>query len=279
MTVPAMPAMPQLISANSSPRDMRREIGPDQQRRLDHADEDMHGRADAQRPADAERSPQHPGEARTILQHAPVEQQRGQRGIVSTIGKARKARMKLRRDGSRRRAGRRRRDSRTRSPCRRRSPSAAPRRPPSSSSTAATAGGNLMSSRASAICSATPPIDDAQRNGATVLAQREGDGEQDRQREQTVKDRHAPRRASFRERSEAIQRSERAVNGLAYAATRNDGGTADHGRSRRQRVQHPRPSCARPSGTRTVRISRSANACGRRRGRSRSSARPCRGRA
>ena len=56
------------------------EIGPHQQRRLDHADEDVHGGADPERPADAGRLAQDPGEAGDdALQNAPVEQQRGER--------------------------------------------------------------------------------------------------------------------------------------------------------------------------------------------------------
>ena len=39
-----------------------REVGADQQRRLDHADEDMHRRAQRERAADAHRPPQQPGE-------------------------------------------------------------------------------------------------------------------------------------------------------------------------------------------------------------------------
>ena len=40
-----------------------REIGAHQQRRLDHADEDVHRRAQRQRAADAQAPPQQPGEA------------------------------------------------------------------------------------------------------------------------------------------------------------------------------------------------------------------------
>ena len=57
-----------------------RQIGPDQQRRLDMPDKDMHRRAEPERPADPDRAPQHPGESlHDALQHAPVEQERRQR--------------------------------------------------------------------------------------------------------------------------------------------------------------------------------------------------------
>ena len=158
MTVPAIPAMPQLISANSSPRSSFAQIGPDQQRRLDMPDKDMHRRAEAERPADPDRAPQHPGEGlHDALQHAPVEQQRRQRADHQhhrqraegeDIGRCRAC--------SRRTAIRRRRDSRRRTRCRPRSPSGSPRPRAFSSRNAAAAGGNFRNSSASAICSTTP---------------------------------------------------------------------------------------------------------------------------
>jgi hypothetical protein len=79
MTVPAIPAMPQLISANNSPRAHAQQVGADQQRRLDMADKDVHRRAEAERPADPDGAPQHPGKSlHDQLQDAPVEQQRRQ---------------------------------------------------------------------------------------------------------------------------------------------------------------------------------------------------------
>jgi hypothetical protein len=72
--------MPQLISANNSPRAHAQQVGADQQRRLDMADKDVHRRAEAERPADADGPPQHPGERlHDALQHPPVEQERRQR--------------------------------------------------------------------------------------------------------------------------------------------------------------------------------------------------------
>ena len=56
-----------------------REIGPDEQRRLDMADEDVGGGREPDRAADAERALERPGEAaHDRRQDAPVEQQRGQ---------------------------------------------------------------------------------------------------------------------------------------------------------------------------------------------------------
>jgi len=56
MTVPAIPAMPQLISANNSPRGEPHQIRADQERRLDMADKDVHRGAEAERAADPDRA-------------------------------------------------------------------------------------------------------------------------------------------------------------------------------------------------------------------------------
>jgi hypothetical protein len=56
------------------------EIGAHQQRRFDHADENMDGGAKAKRAADAERSPQRKGDrADDFLQNAKIEQEGGER--------------------------------------------------------------------------------------------------------------------------------------------------------------------------------------------------------
>ena len=57
----------------------RREVGPDEQRRLDHAEKDVGCGRQADRAADAERPFEQPGEAaHDRRQDAPVEQQRGE---------------------------------------------------------------------------------------------------------------------------------------------------------------------------------------------------------
>ena len=75
-TVPAMPAMPPVITTNSSLRDSLREIRPDEQRRFDMADEDVGGGREPDRAADAHRAVEREGEALDDRrQDAPVEQQ------------------------------------------------------------------------------------------------------------------------------------------------------------------------------------------------------------
>ncbi len=62
--------------ANRAPRAHARQIGADQERRLDHADENVGGGGGAERPADAERLLQRPGEGTDHpLQDAPVIEQ------------------------------------------------------------------------------------------------------------------------------------------------------------------------------------------------------------
>jgi hypothetical protein len=66
-----------------------REIGPDEQRRLDHAEEDVGGGREPDRAADAKRALQQPGEAaHDRRQHAPIEQKRGQHAHHQRIGSA-----------------------------------------------------------------------------------------------------------------------------------------------------------------------------------------------
>ena len=67
--MPAIPAMPQLISANNFAARHGRQVRPHDQRRFHHADEDVRRRADAERPADAERAPQHEGKGGDDLLH------------------------------------------------------------------------------------------------------------------------------------------------------------------------------------------------------------------
>ena len=110
--------MPQVISANSSPRCMRGEIRAHQQRRLDHADEDMHRRAERQRRRRCP-STRRSSQANAAVMRCRTPQWNSSEAsalIVSTSGSAWKARMKLApgwvsANGS----GGRRRDSRTRS--------------------------------------------------------------------------------------------------------------------------------------------------------------------
>ena len=97
-----------------------RQIGPDEQRRLDHAEEDVGGGREPDRAADAERALEHPGKAaHDRRQHAPIEQQRGEHAHHQHDRQRLQGEHEVgARHFQRHRAGCRRRDSRTRTRCR-----------------------------------------------------------------------------------------------------------------------------------------------------------------
>ena len=115
-----MPAMPPVITTNNSLRVRLRQIGPDEQRRLDHAEEDVGRGREPDRAADAERALEQPGKAaHDRRQDAPIEQQRGEHAHHQQRPARPAAPARIPRRGlSARRAGGRRRDSRTRRRCR-----------------------------------------------------------------------------------------------------------------------------------------------------------------
>lgn len=88
--------MPQLIRAKLSALHFQ-EIGPDEERRLDHAHKNMHRRSQAKRAADPECVPEQEGEtANDALEYAPIEHDRRQRTDHKNQGKSSESENKAR---------------------------------------------------------------------------------------------------------------------------------------------------------------------------------------